>query len=145
MAYNPYFPMSYQQGYPQNYPQSYPQNYQQNMPQQNPPQNNGMVWVQGLEGAKAHVIGAGQSILLMDSETNCFYLKSADQNGMPSLRIFDYTERTSTPPEPKNDDLSGFVKQDELSAYATKKDLENAFEKLKKEISGKGKKVKADE
>jgi hypothetical protein len=32
----------------------------------------------------------------MDSESNCFFIKSADSSGMPlPLRIFDYTERTA--------------------------------------------------
>ena len=33
--------------------------------------------------------------MLMDSESNTFYIKSSDNSGMPMpLRIFDYTERT---------------------------------------------------
>lgn len=33
--------------------------------------------------------------MLMDSNANVFYIKSADASGMPlPLRIFDYTERT---------------------------------------------------
>ena len=136
MAYNNCFPMGYQpQIYPQNYPQAYPQqNFQ---PQNN--QNSGVTWVQGIEGAKAHPVGAGQSVLLMDSDSDCMYLKSADQTGMPTLRIFDYKERTNTPPEAKNDDLSAFATKDDLSLYATKDELKKAISDLKK------KKVKDDE
>lgn len=138
MAYNNYFPMGYQ-GYPQGYPQNYPQNYpQQNFQPQNN-QNSGVTWVQGIEGAKAHPVGAGQSVLLMDSDSNCLYLKSADQSGMPSLRVFDYTERTGVPPEAKNDDLSAFATKEDLSLYATKDELKKAISDLKK------KKVKDDE
>lgn len=139
MAYNNYFPMGYQpQIYPQNYPQAYPQNYQNVQP--NAQQNqNGIVWVQGIEGAKAHPVAAGQAVLLMDSDSNCLYLKSADQRGMPTLRIFDYKERTNTPPEAKNDDLSAFATKDDLSLYATKDELKKAISDLKK------KKVKDDE
>jgi hypothetical protein len=65
------------------------------MPQQFvPPQHNGLIWVQGEAGAKSHPVSAGQSVLLMDSESNCFFIKSADASGMPlPLRVFDYTER----------------------------------------------------
>ena len=127
MAFNNYFPMGYQ-SYPQGYAQTYPQNY----PQQNVPQNqNGIVWVQGIEGAKAHPVGAGQSVLLMDSDANCLYLKSADQSGMPSLRVFDYTERTNAPSGPKNADLTGFCTKDELSHYVTKEELKQAILELK--------------
>lgn len=124
MAYNNYFPMGYQP-YPQNYLQNYPQVYPQQNTQQ-AQQNNGIVWVQGIEGAKAHPVGAGQSVLLMDSDSDCMYLKSADQTGMPSLRVFDYKERTSSS-GPKNDDLSVFATKDELSHYVTKEELKKAI------------------
>ena len=58
-------------------------------------QGVGIVWVQGEAGAKSYLVGAGQSVLLMDSESSTFYIKSTDASGMPMpLRIFDYTERT---------------------------------------------------
>lgn len=61
------------------------------------PQSAPIIWVQGEEGAKAYMVAAGNSVLLMDSENSTFYLKSSDQSGMPlPLRIFDYTERTQT-------------------------------------------------
>ena len=75
-------------GYP------YAQNYGTAVPQQQTI-NNGIVWVQGEAGAKSYLLGGpNQSALLMDSETNCFYIKSTDASGMPMpLRTFDYTER----------------------------------------------------
>jgi len=58
------------------------------------PQQSGILWVQGEAGAKSYLVGAGQSVLLMDSENQCFYIKSTDASGMPMpLRTFDYTER----------------------------------------------------
>lgn len=54
----------------------------------------GISWVQGEAGAKAFLVAPGNSVLLMDSEGQSFYIKSADNSGMPlPLRIFDYTER----------------------------------------------------
>ena len=87
-GYNPYYTM----------PQPMPDNLAQLRQQQYQPQNNngGIVWVQGEEGAKAYMVGANNSVLLMDSDGSSFYLKSADASGMPSLRIFDYVERTKT-------------------------------------------------
>lgn len=126
MAYNNYFPMGYQ-GYQQNYPQAYPQN-----------QNSGVVWVQGIEGAKAHPVAAGQAVLLMDSDSNCLYLKSADASGMPSLRIFDYTERTASQ-EPKTQDMSAFALKDDLDTLATKDELKKAISDLEKKLKGKKK------
>lgn len=130
MAYNNYFPQGYQP-YPQAYPQMNQMNQQIPQYQQQTQQNNGIVWVQGIEGAKAHPVGAGQAVLLMDSDSNCLYLKSADQTGMPSLRIFDYTERTNAPQNAQNADLSVFARQDDLSLYATKKELSEAISEVK--------------
>lgn len=132
--YNPLFPQNYQ---PINYNQM--PNYG-NLPNYNQQSNNhSVIWVQGIEGAKAHPVAAGQAVLLMDSDSNCLYLKSADQTGMPTLRIFDYKERTNTPSEPKNGDLSEFCTKDELSHYVTKEDLKTAISDLKKSLKKEGK------
>ena len=119
MPYN-YFPVNYQ-----SYPQSYPQ-----------VQNNSVVWVQGIEGAKAYPVSAGQSVILMDSDSDCLYLKSADQSGMPSLRTFDYTERIDVPQKQKNGDLSGFITKEDILHYATKDDLKTAISELEEKLKG---------
>lgn len=118
MAYNNAFPVGYQPIYPQyNY---VPQYNQQQMvqPQQN---EGGILWVQGEAGAKSWAVAPGKSVMLMDSESNTFYIKSSDTSGMPMpLRIFDYTERTSqqaTQPQVMQHtelDTSKFVTWDDL-------------------------------
>ena len=106
------------------YPAYQPQMYQnQYMPQTQ--QQNGLIWVQGIEAAKSYPVSAGQSVLLMDSESNSFFIKSADASGMPlPLRVFDYTERAAnnapkaakeTRTEPPID-LSSYVTRDELES-----------------------------
>ena len=76
------------------YPTYYP-TYPTQMTQPTQNQNQGITWVQGEAGAKSYLVGAGQSVLLMDSESSSFYIKSTDASGIPlPLRIFDYTERT---------------------------------------------------
>ena len=110
MAYNNYFPATY-------YPQ-YQQPIQQiQQPQQ---QDNGIIWVSGIEGAKSFLVSAGKSVLLMDSESSVFYIKSTDMSGMPQpLRIFDYTERTAqqqTDTPAHKIDTSMFVTRDELES-----------------------------
>ena len=127
MAY-PYFPVNYQPNYNSYVPQSafnaFPaqansqqgqSNAQPVTAQQNA--NNGLVWVQGLEGAKAHFVPAGSTVMLMDSENERFYLKSSDMSGMPlPLRIFDYKEITqnSTQAAQKEIDTSIFVTHEEF-------------------------------
>ena len=78
-------------------------------------QSNSIIWVQGEAGAKSYLVAPGQSVLLMDSESNVFYIKSSDQSGMPMpLRTFDYKERVvaknETAPIQKND----YVTRDEF-------------------------------
>ena len=106
MAY-PYFPAGYQPYQPQ-------MNYQQ--------QSSGIIWVQGIEAMKSYPVGAGQSVLLMDSESNCFGIKTADASGMPlPLRIFDYVERKAAQervrePQSASVDTSLFVTREEFEA-----------------------------
>ena len=91
MAYSNTFPVGYQPMYPQ-YNNYIPQQQIQQPMQQN---DNGILWVQGEAGAKSWAVAPGKSVMLMDSESNTFYIKSSDASGMPMpLRIFDYKERT---------------------------------------------------
>ena len=101
-----------------------PGNYSALQNQTNPGTNSqGILWVQGESGAKSFLVGAGQSVLLMDSESSTFYIKSSDNSGMPlPLRIFDYTERTSNqqvPPvqEQKSIDPSLYVTHEEFDKF----------------------------
>ena len=93
----------------------YPQ-LQQYMPPFTPqPPQNSIQWVQGVEGAKAYPVGAGNSVLLMDSDNQYLYIKSADNTGLPTLRIFEYTEITERKDDKKRDiDLSIYVTRDEM-------------------------------
>lgn len=65
-------------------------------PKQAAPQS-GMIWVQGEAAAKSYLVAAGNTVPLWDSESQCIYLKSVDQSGMPSMRILDYKERAAAP------------------------------------------------
>lgn len=71
-----------------------------NVPQMQPTQpqvNQGLLWVSGEVGAKSYLVAPNSTVLLMDSDAQRFYLKSADNAGMPSLRIFEYSEATNAP------------------------------------------------
>lgn len=98
------------------YKQPYQLPQQPQMPQQ-PQQNNGIVWVQGEAGAKAHLVAPGQSVMLMDSEGMKFYIKTSDASGMPMpLRIFEYHEVSGTQaaePVPQID-VKQFVTREEF-------------------------------
>ena len=68
--------------------------YQQTAPQQQI--NQGLLWVSGEVGAKSYLVAPNSTVLLMDSDAQRFYLKSADGAGMPSMRIFEYNEVANT-------------------------------------------------
>ena len=84
MPYNPYayqMPTYYGQPMPDNLTQlRQGVGYQSPMMQQPTAQTAqatpSIIWVQGEEGAKAYMVAAGNSVLLMDSENSAFYIKS---------------------------------------------------------------------
>ena len=129
--YNNGYPATYQQYYPQYQQPVYQQPIQtqqmQTVPQvQNTQQSgNGILWVQGESAARSYNVAPGMSVMLMDSDSNTFFIKSADASGMPlPLRIFDYTERTqqaqnhspiTEQPTPQQEiDLSEYVTREEF-------------------------------
>ena len=110
----------------QNYYPSY-NAYAQAQPYQTMPQvaqqptasQNNINWVTE-EEAKSYLVAAGNSVMLMDSQKNTFYIKSTDATGMPQpMRIFDYTERKSQAPATDTTD------------YITREEFEKRFAELK--------------
>lgn len=77
---------------------------------------NNIVWVQGIEGAKAWQLAPNSMVILLDSEVEGkMYIKVSDNIGMCSLRIFSYVEELPSTNNQTNDlDLSQYVKKDEL-------------------------------
>ena len=99
---------------------------QPQQPAQQQPQS-GLIWVQGEAGAKSYIVANGNSVLLMDSESQTFYLKSADASGMPSMRIFDYHEREAQKPQPMQEqDNKNYVTREEFNALAARLDAMTA-------------------
>lgn len=106
---------------------------QMSLPQ--PQVNQGLLWVSGEIGAKSYLVAPNSTVLLMDSDAQRFYLKSADNAGMPSLRIFEYSEVTNVPqnaPQALNTDLkeldSKYVKREEYECL--KSQYESIMERL---------------
>lgn len=58
----------------------------------------------------------------MDSESLTFYLKSADASGMPSMRIFDYTERTAPRQAEPPVQSAEYVTRDDFNALVARVD-----------------------
>ena len=65
---------------------------QQAVPQQQMTTNTGFQRVQGIEGAKSYRVQSGTSVILMDSESQTFFIKSANAAGMPELHAYAFKE-----------------------------------------------------
>ena len=85
-------------------------------PQMAPQADNGMIWVQGEAGARGFIVAAGNTVPLWDSEGSTIYLKSVDPTGVPSMRIFDYTERTAAQRPPVQNPQQEYITRGEFEA-----------------------------
>lgn len=96
-----------------------------------PPMNrsySGLNWVQGEAGAKAFPLGPSEQALLLDSESQVFYIKVTDASGMPQpLRIFDYSERAMTTSASSSGE-ENYVTRNELD------DIRNDMSSLKRMV-----------
>lgn len=106
---------------------NYPNQYSSYLSQQQ--NNNPITWVQGEAGAKAYPVGAGSSMLLMDSESETFFIKATDISGMPQpLRKFKYQEIT----ESQNTVIPNMTQHFDSSQYITRDEFEKRLSELNK-------------
>lgn len=66
--------------------------FQMPMPQCKQPD---MIWVQGEAGMKAYMMAPNTRAILWDQDNPVIYIKTADANGVVSVKTLDYTERGS--------------------------------------------------
>lgn len=105
---NPYATMNFNRQY----------QAQQSMP------NNGIIWVQGIEGAKAYQLTPNSNAVMLDSENEgTFYIKISDNVGMCNLRIFSFVEITGA--------ASQNAKQADMSNYVTKEELNKILQEMR--------------
>ena len=103
MAYNQ--PYNYGYGYPQYQYGAVPDmlnqfkgQYQQPMqinPAPTTQPTNDMIWVLNENEATSYPVGLNNSVVLWDKNNPTIYVKSVNANGMPSMRVLDFTERTA--------------------------------------------------
>lgn len=125
MAYN-FYPTGYQ-------PNIYPQPNAQ--PQQT---QSSMIWIQGEAAAKSYLVAPNSTVTLWDSESPTIYIKSTDASGIPSMRIFDYQERTAKPKEEAHTDFASLSDFEKL-----KSDVEEMKKYLKSQIETEKRKEKS--
>ena len=104
-----YFPQ-YQNGAVPDMLNQYKGQYQQ-MPMQQPmvqqmqipTQTNDMIWVLNENEATSYPVAPNNSVVLWDKNEPIIYVKSVNNQGMPSMRVLYFEERNETPSNsPKN-------------------------------------------
>lgn len=109
----------------QNYPynnyvnqNSNPYSFQQPNQSQfnNQPQNN-IIWVKGKENARSMQLKPNSTVILLDSQSGKFYIKTTDDIGLGKLRVFNYTEESDEDNQAQNNsniDLSNYITREEF-------------------------------
>ena len=112
------------------------------MPMQTQPTND-MIWVLNENEATSYPVAPNNSVVLWDKNNPTIYVKSVNAQGMPSMRILDFTERninTSNSPEnaPKTHECTcgnKFATKEEINALEGKiEDLTAKYEELARPI-----------
>ena len=147
MAYPYYAPYYRPMGYynpsiPQENPnmqngQQMPVQQSQQMPMIQPTPTNDMLWVLNETEATSFPVALNNSVTLWDKNKDTVYIKSVNAQGVPSMRILDYTERNNdiTPKIPEKHECKcgkDFVHKKDFEALQSKFEaLESELEALK--------------
>lgn len=106
------------------------------MPMQSPTPSNDMIWVLSEVEAQSYPVAPNNSVILWDKNNDVVYIKSVNAQGVPSMRVLDYKERTAenapkTPVEHKCQCGDKFVLKEDFKALQKEIDaLEAKIEQL---------------
>lgn len=97
--------------------------------------NDMMIWVLNETEATSYPVAPNNSVTLWDKNQDTVYVKSVNMQGVPSMRILDYTERTADSTNKtaeKNECQCGkdFVRKEQFEV------LQTQFEELRNELEG---------
>ena len=118
------------------------------MPMQGQPTND-FLWVLNENEATSYPVAPNNTVTLWDKNLPTIYIKSVNAQGVPSMRILDFTERSAasskTPSVPSFDSQNNFVTIDSFNALEAKFDaLECKVDELRPKASAKAKKVEVE-
>ena len=120
-------------------------------PMMQPTQTNDMIWVLSEVEAQSYPVAPNNSVILWDKNNDVVYIKSANMQGIPSMRVLEYKERTvengsKKPEEHECKCGSKFVpKEDFVALQKEFEDLRSEWETLKEKPKAKtAKKVVED-
>ena len=85
---------------------------------------NDMLWVLGEVEAQSYPVAPNNTVILWDKNRPTIYIKSANAQGVPSIRILDFVERSINAPKTPADESfnipDNFVTKDEFNALKGK-------------------------
>lgn len=96
-------------------------------PQQQPMTNVSWIYVNGISGAREHIVQPGQTAWMMDNNDPIIYVKAVDSMGSANLRAFALQEI-----QPGAQAQEPQTPQIDMSDYATKSDIERLEKQLNK-------------
>ena len=155
--YAPFYRPTYYEPAQQNPMGQFNQQYQQPIPQ--PMQNaqiqmqgqptNDFLWVLNENEATSYPVAPNNTVTLWDKNLPTIYIKSVNAQGVPSMRILDFTERSAnaakTTSVPSFNSHDNFVTIDSFNALEAKfADLECKVDELRPKASAKAKKVEVE-
>lgn len=87
-------------------------------------QQNDLIFVLDENAARSYPVANGQKVTLWDKNYPKFYIKSVDQNGIPSFRKFSFTEDIEQPAiettKPAQAVTDEYVTKADFDAFANK-------------------------
>ena len=118
------------------------------MPMQGQPTSD-FLWVLNENEATSYPVAPNNTVILWDKNLPTVYIKSVNAQGVPSMRVLDFTERTATAQKQPVSGLFGsannFVTLDSFNALEAKfAALEGKVEELRPKASVKTKKAEVE-
>ena len=153
--YAPFYRPTYYDPVQQNPMGQFNQQYQQPMsqpmqqaPMQTQPTND-FLWVLNENEATSYPVAPNNTVTLWDKNLPTIYIKSVNAQGVPSMRILDFTERLvnapKTPSTATFDSPNNFVTLDSFNALEAKfAALEGKVDELRPKTSAKTKKAEVE-
>ena len=124
--YAPFYRPTYYDPVQQNPMGQFNQQFQQPMQQQMQPvqtaqqPTNDFLWVLGQTEAEGYPVAPNNTVTLWDKNLPTIYIKSVNAQGIPSMRILDFTERLANAPKtpyvPSFNSPNNFVTIDSFNA-----------------------------
>ena len=118
------------------------------MPMQGQPTND-FLWVLNENEATSYPVAPNNTVTLWDKNLPTIYIKSVNAQGVPSMRILDFTERLANSPKtssaPSFNSPNNFVTLDSFNALEAKfAALEGKVDELRPKANAKTKKAEVE-